>query len=343
MELKLTGNGLLKELIDSNYINKIKHPNHDLFLLSYTKKTAIEANWNDLTLNARGLIVDNNYNIISRPFKKFFEISQLNDDIKIPYELNHKIFEKLDGSLLISYWIGDNLFLTTKGKFDSFQSIIGNQLFKNKYAKLQSILNKNYTYIFELISPQTTNIIDYGDLEDLFLLDVIDTISNESVDIENIDYFKKPKRYETSLSLALEDYDSLPEEGYVVQFENDFRLKIKKVRFKLMYHKHQTLKRDILNCIYHSKPVEILFAGKSGYEIAKLNDLHKKAIDLSEFVEFYLNVNSTSVHKLEIIEFFKIKYKDNKKLNFFIIERLFTTGQYYSIKNPYSLTFLNPY
>ncbi|MDD2984754.1 RNA ligase [Flavobacterium sp.] len=340
MEINKENKIELCKLIESNYISKIKHPFHNIFLLSYTKKTALEANWNELTLNTRGLIVDQNYNIISRPFKKFFEPSQLTDNFIIPHELNYKIYEKLDGSLLISYWIEDSFFLTTKGKFDSFQSIIGNRIFKSKYSHLIPQMNKNYTYIFELISSETTNIVDYGNLEDLFLLDVINTTSNESIDFESLTGFKTPKKYNITFTEAIMNKDALPEEGYVIHFENDFRLKIKKGKFKLQYHKHQSFKREILNNIYNSRPFELGSGNKSEQELIKFKDLYEKAINLLEFIHFYLKSDINDSGKLEIIEIFKHHYKDNKKLDFFILERLYSTSQYYSLKVPYDVSFL---
>lgn len=340
MDLMTLNNNELIQLIESDYISKIKHPLYDLYILSYAKKTSIEANWNDLTMNCRGLIVDENFNIISRPFKKFFESFQLNENVKIPFELKHKIYEKLDGSLLISYWIGDSFFLTTKGKFDSFQSIVANHLFKKKYSEFIPFLNKNYTYIFELISPLTTNIIDYGNIEDLFLLGIIDNFTSESIEIDGVEYFKKPKKYEITLPEALKDNNIFPEEGYVVKFENDFRLKIKKSRFKLLFHKNQAYKREILNTIYHSREIDNAYKNKSNDELIKFKDLYKKAIDLLEFIHFYLKSEASPMERLQIIEYFKLQYKDNKKLDFFILERLFTTSQYYSLQVPYNINFL---
>lgn len=333
-------NNELIHLIESNYISRIKHPFCDLFILSYTKKTAIEANWNDLTMNSRGLIVDRDFNIVSRPFKKFFEPFQLNKEVQIPYELKHEIYEKLDGSLLISYWVGDSFFLTTKGKFDSFQSIVANQLVNKRYSEIIPFLNKNYTYIFELISPLTTNIIDYETTEDLFLLDIIDNLTNESIEIESIEYFNKPKKYIMPLSEALIDNSQLPEEGYVVKFENDFRLKIKKSRFKISYHKNQAFKREILNSIYHSKKIDYSYKNKSERDLVMFKNLYNKAIDLFEFIHFYLKSDALPMERLQIIEYFKLHYKDNKKLDFFILERLFTTSQYYSLQVPYDISFL---
>lgn len=340
MELTLENKIELEELIRTNHISKIKHPFYDLFLLSYTKKTSAEAKWVDTTLNARGLIIDSNFNIISRPFKKFFEIFQLSKEVVIPYNLNTTIYEKLDGSLVISYWVNDSFFLTTKGKFDSFQSIIANKIFKNKYTEILPFLNKKYTYIFELISPFTTNIIDYGNIEDLYLLEIIDTFTNESIEIESVIIFKKPKKYNILLSDAINDNDKSPEEGYVVKFENDFRLKIKKRRFKLSYHKNQALKREILNSIYNSKQIENFYKNKSENELLMFKKLYKKAVDLIEFIDFYLNSDTLKTEKLEIIEYFKLKYENNNKLNFFILERLFTTSQYFSLKVPYNNSFL---
>jgi RNA ligase len=91
----------LNQLITDNYINVNKHPKADLYIYNYTQKAQYERLWNDWTLACRGLIMDRDYNIIARPFKKFFNLGEFENQ-DIPNE-SFEVYEKMDGSLGILY------------------------------------------------------------------------------------------------------------------------------------------------------------------------------------------------------------------------------------------------
>ena len=61
--------------MDAGYINMQMHPSAPLYIYNYSKMCQIDKMWNDTTEKCRGLIVDSNDNIISRPFRKFYNYS----------------------------------------------------------------------------------------------------------------------------------------------------------------------------------------------------------------------------------------------------------------------------
>jgi len=67
---------LLNKMIANGYIKKSKHLNAELYLYNYTQNTQFERLWNEVTLQCRGLILDPSYNIIARPFPKFFNLGE---------------------------------------------------------------------------------------------------------------------------------------------------------------------------------------------------------------------------------------------------------------------------
>ncbi len=73
---------------------------------------------------------------------------------------NFDVYEKMDGSLGILYWIDDKPFLATRGAFESEQAIKGTELLR-KHQNLNK-LNRNYTYLFEIIYPSNRIVVDYG-------------------------------------------------------------------------------------------------------------------------------------------------------------------------------------
>ena len=211
----------LKKMVDSGYISKRKHPSEDLYIYNYTAKTQYEQFWNEITLQTRGLILDSDYNIVSRPFKKFFNYEEL----EIIPDGNFEIFNKLDGSLGISYFINDDIYIATRGSFESEQAQMANNILRTKYPNVK--FKKERTYLFEIIYPENRIVVDYGNISDLFLLAIIDNNTGRDLPLEDIgfpivekfDGFSDFKKLKT---LNLEN-----QEGFVIKFEDGFRFKIK--------------------------------------------------------------------------------------------------------------------
>lgn len=215
----------LKYLVDKKYVNVQKHPTADLYIYNYSPKTQYEREWNQVTLNCRGLILDRDDKVVARPFRKFFNFSEHNPD-EIPSE-GFEVFEKMDGSMGILYWLDGMPHIASRGSFDSSQARKANQIFYSKYKHTFDSLDRSKTYIFEIIYPENRIVCDYGDLEDLILLAVIDNETGEEHNLPEIG-FPVVKRYDwiTDLSQMLSE-KSNDREGYVIRFRNGFRVKVK--------------------------------------------------------------------------------------------------------------------
>lgn len=216
---------LLKTMIDGGYINVNKHLTADLFIYNYTSSAQYEQMWNEVTLQCRGLIMDNELNIIARPLLKFFNLEEL-ENTRIPNE-HFKVFDKLDGSMGILYFIDDEPFIATRGSFNSKQAAKANQILQEKYQHTFKNLNKDLTYIFEIIYPQNRIVVDYGNKEDLILLAMINSATGQELLLPDIG-FPLVKEYN-----GINDFETLHlleeenREGFVVKFDSGFRLKVK--------------------------------------------------------------------------------------------------------------------
>lgn len=218
------------ELVDQKYLSVQKHPEADLLIFNYTQKCQFERFWIEETMMARGLITDLEGNIKARPFKKFFNLSEhTGEDSKLPVlpVEEFKVYEKLDGSLGILYHTEHGFFIATRGSFTSEQAIKANQILQQKYQKFY--FHPMYTHLFEIIYKANKIVVDYGDLEDLVLLAVIDTESGEEIDLESFkEEFLVVKKYDgitdlSNLQLLAEDN----REGFVVRFKSGVRVKVK--------------------------------------------------------------------------------------------------------------------
>ena len=244
----------LNNLIEYGMINEIHHPSVNLTMYNYSKECQAEKVWCDTTKKCRGLIVDNDNNIVARPMPKFFNYEEFEQEGSldmIPSNESFEVYDKMDGSLGILYWIGNTPYITTKGSFDSEQGKHATHILHTKYRDVWGSLNKKLTYMFEIIYPGDPHIVRYGDIDDIFLLAVFD-IENVDVEYDIKEYegiFPLVKKFDgvKDWSRVREDIDGTNREGFVVKFESGFRLKMKYEEFlKLHYLRHNLTRKRIL-------------------------------------------------------------------------------------------------
>jgi T4 RnlA family RNA ligase len=231
---------LLKNMIDGGFVNVQKHPKYDLFIYNYTPKTQYERVWNAVTLMCRGLILDGAYNIVARPFEKFFNLGEQENQV-LPNE-PFSIFEKLDGSLGILYFVDNEGFMATRGSFTSEQSTKANAILRSKYAEILRCLDQTKTYLFEIIYPENRIVVNYGALEDVILTAIIDTQTGENLPLTDVgfpivkeyknitftdDAFDKECKNKTCFLCTLKDLEEANREGFVIQYKSGLRYKVK--------------------------------------------------------------------------------------------------------------------
>ncbi len=215
----------LRQLIADGYINVQKHPAADLYIYNYAPKAQYERFWNEWTLACRGLIMDGRHNIVARPFGKFFNVQE-HPPHEIPNE-NFEVFEKMDGSLGILYWLDGQPLIATRGSFGSEQSQKATRMLHNTYAHTFARLDPAKTYLFEIIYPGNRIVVDYGDREDLVLLAVIDNKSGNDENLPEIG-FPLVRHYDGITGLdALKTVQEDNKEGFVIRFKSGFRVKVK--------------------------------------------------------------------------------------------------------------------
>lgn len=226
---KLTEDGFLNAKVQGNYT-----------LYNYTPQTMYSRAWDEYTLAARGLILDNSGRPIARPFPKFFNLNE-HDSTRpetLPAEVP-ELSDKYDGSLIIcfynrheSYWQ-----CVTRGSWDSEQAQWANKWVRNHAHKL----HQEYTYLFELIAPWNRIVIPYPQ-EDMVLLGRVNTETGEdctyacAVEIAREDGFT-PLKFESKplSSLNMADDSIKDAEGFVARFSNGLRVKLKYDEYKRLH------------------------------------------------------------------------------------------------------------
>ena len=237
-------NEVLNKYYEEGLVYKQVHPTLPLTIWNYSEKVQYDNLWDEITLQTRGLVTDENGNIVARPFKKFFNMEE---NRYIPTE-EFDVYEKMDGSLGILFNYQGEWVMATRGSFVSEQAIKGFEILMNyDYEKL----HKNYTYLFEIIYKENRIVVQY-DYDDLILLGIIETKTGYEVDLHNegtdirlknlinnlgfkvVRKFDKVKSYE-----PLKHFIPDSKEGYVVRFSNGDKIKIKGEEY-LRLHKLMT-------------------------------------------------------------------------------------------------------
>jgi len=243
---------MIKERYDLNLLNQYvkkgkfsveKHINNDIYIYGYTQmdsETTQRIKWDDINVNLRGLIVDSNGKVLSRAFQKFFTFkSYLSDNTVLLSEQQihtlgsdeYRIFEKVDGTFTILYWINDKPYLATQRSFKSPKAIKATKILHDKYSNCFSKLDKNKTYIFEAIYPETRVLVNNGEEEKLILIGVLDTKTGKELELEDIG-FPKAKEYTEELKFVkdlkeLRNLDLPNKEGFVVKYGDGLNIKVK--------------------------------------------------------------------------------------------------------------------
>jgi RNA ligase len=112
---------ILNKYISEGLVVKNDHPTLPISIYNYSRTCQYENNWDEITKMCRGLILDQEGNVIAKGFDKFFNMEEHQPD-EIPNE-TFEVFEKLDGSLGILFWYQGKWILATKGSFTSDQSV----------------------------------------------------------------------------------------------------------------------------------------------------------------------------------------------------------------------------
>jgi len=209
-------------------------------LYNYTPKTVYHGYWDDITLNCRGLILNKNNEVVALPFPKFFNLDEVKETkLENLPGTDYTVFKKYDGSLgiLWSTSSGERR-IATRGCFTSDQAEFATELWNRRYPHLYY---DNLTLLFEIIYPEDSHIVNYGNEERLVLLGAREINTGRYLsysELKSLGYDDVVESVPHSLEdiLLSREYDS-GIEGYVIQFHTDppLLVKIKTEEFKRLH------------------------------------------------------------------------------------------------------------
>ena len=235
---------ILNRYFDEGLVYKQVHPTLPLTIWNYSEKVQYENLWDEINLQTRGLVTDNEGNVVARPFKKFFNLEEGKHTPTSDFE----VYAKLDGSLGILFYYNNQWVMATRGSFTSDQAIKGFEMLQ-KYD--YESLNKKFTYLFEIIFENNRIVVQYP-FDDVVLLGMINTETGYEVNIHEGNEDIRHQNMIKNIGLkvvekfnGISDYSVLKdmvkddEEGFIVRFSNGDRMKIKGEEY-LRLHKIMT-------------------------------------------------------------------------------------------------------
>jgi RNA ligase len=198
-----------------------------------------------LKRECRGLIFDQKGKIIRRPYNKFFNYMEKQDEV-IDFTLPHRIMEKFDGSMCASYVANNRLIHGTKMGDTQVCAHINGFVSKNEQYNdfALDMIAQGYTPIFEFCSRKQRIVLDYPE-DDMVITAIRHINTGEYLSIDKLE--ELGKQYEISVcrtygtvsdieeflshTAALED-----KEGYVVRFDTGQQVKIKARLYLMLHH-----------------------------------------------------------------------------------------------------------
>jgi T4 RnlA family RNA ligase len=249
----------LPSLIQQGYILSQTHPTLPLTIYNYTAKAQFDRYWVEATLHCRGLVLDNDYRSIARPLPKFFNLDEHKG--KIPDGVPN-IYEKLDGSLIILFHYQGQWEVASRGSFASEQAHMARVLLADYQADLDK-LDREYTYLFEIIYPNNRIVVDYGDDRRLVLLAAVHTETGVEIDHAEVEWPDRAKTYPATTlpdwieSIEANQAELNNQEGFILKWPNGFRLKYKLADYVRL---HRIITRvqakDIWECLSQNQDLD---------------------------------------------------------------------------------------
>lgn len=140
---------LLLEYQNKGLVTVRKHPEVDVYVASYSKSVPYAKAWDDITLQARCVMVDTN-GLVAKSFDKFFNIGE------VPFVGGgYHVSDKIDGSLILAATYQNKALVASKSSFTSDHALAAQTL-------LSGARTHEFGTSYELTHPSYRIVIDYG-------------------------------------------------------------------------------------------------------------------------------------------------------------------------------------
>jgi len=230
---------LLNAHLENGVIRRQVHPKFpELFVYNYTEKAQYDRIWDAATNVCRGLIAAGDV-VVARAFNKFHNLNTEyvpeTMEASLPKEVP-LVTMKLDGSLGIVYFYGDEWWVATRGSFDSDQARWATAWLRRNITLGFGFEDALVTPVTEIIYPENRIVVEYG-WEGLVLLSIVRKDTGRELDRQacedwaTIFHFRIVDKFDKSLAECAAE-DNPNEEGYVLTYDMGADVSPLKVKVK---------------------------------------------------------------------------------------------------------------
>lgn len=154
----------LKQFVEDNpKLVNMKPCGEGIYILKYKKKVFFDALWNDYLEECRGTIVDEDFNVVSRPFTKIYNYGVEDKSPVFDDDTPVTAYRKVNGFMVAMTWYNDDILVSTTGSTDSpFVAMAKEVMLKHQsWSDWQTALrfNEGFTMMFECVHPDDPHII----------------------------------------------------------------------------------------------------------------------------------------------------------------------------------------
>ena len=139
-----------------------------LFVLKYRKNVFYDNLWNDYLEECRGTIVDEDFNVISRPFTKIYNYGIEARSPKFADDVRVAAFRKVNGFMCAVTWHDGDILVSTTGSTDNDYVNMARELLDIEKCRKVCSKYKTYTFMFECVHRNDPHIVP--EVEGMYLL-----------------------------------------------------------------------------------------------------------------------------------------------------------------------------
>lgn len=198
----------------------------EYYVVKYKNKVFYDDLWTEELTYCRGLVVDKDFNVISRPFNKIFNYGIEKNAPEISDETLVRVNRKVNGFMLALTWDENRQepLVSTTGSLDSEYVQMGKEILKlygdhHSNCVIEALKQEpEFTHLFECVHPNDPHIIDEP-VKGLYYLGSMckDLSFDDLYSCQNVElYFTTPESYMISFGDVKELVKTVKHEGFCV-------------------------------------------------------------------------------------------------------------------------------
>lgn len=302
--------------------------------LIYPKHLGVK--WTKENLIFRSLICDKEGNPLSCGFPRFVNLGELPEVFPPPLNLNNcNVVEKLDGSAMLCSYHNNILNIRTRctASYKQLDNYKDFEFVAQKY-NIENLCKEfsEFTWLFEIVTPNQRIVLDYGDEPDAYLIGAIwkkdySLLSQSELDlVANKLNLKRPKRYNFTDLDELVKYikEAKDIEGVCIYSDQDTKIHKLKSEFYLAAHRMKSELGSInrvaefyAQCgLVSEETFRMMLDNSFDFEV-----INRAKVDIEKVCEAIGKVRNLFVSICGVVTGLKIKNSDRKFQANYIINR----------------------